>query len=640
MKYLATAVALALLFVCPPSAARQDDEVRLETTLVNVYVKVVDRAGRPAPDLRREDFRVFEDGVEQEIAYFGPLADPFTVVLALDARKSDGPRVEEVREAASAFVDALRPGDRAMIVSVGEETKTLAGPTGDAQALKASLRNLKAGRSPARLYDTVSSLLRGSFRGVSGRKALVLLTDGIDRFSYRGSYEDTVLDVERGDVLVYPVQYDSMDRTSKKVTGNAIFLYEVAAADVYLRDMARKSGTQVLRVDREHPPKTALLDVARELRQQYSIGYHSGAPRPGERRTIGVSLRRPDLLASARGGDAGAFEDANNRTGSSATFEDEQRRWRDIPSEYFSWRDEAGNGRMCGPFTMPFFSGEVRMRLASLARDDPKTGDVINVLAHVDPSSLDFQDEADGTKSAVVEVRAAAYNNYGAVSGAVSIEATLRERADRLRDLIRDGATFDLKIPVRRVLGILAEYGYTYVVHQARVVVRDARSGRCGYASQFMSLTSDDTTIDLSGIMTSPDPEASTEDLTALPADDRVDALRWGPVVLRRFRRGAALNYSYTAYHASPFRLNDRKHLVSRATIERADGRSMVFPDRLVDVDGQRDKSRLVVRDVLPLDPDLPPGWYVLKVEVTDKRQKPGEFVSRAVQWIDFEIVP
>lgn len=639
MTRVATAVALALLLLGPASAARQDDEVRLETTLVNVYVKVVDRAGRPAPDLRREDFRVFENGVEQEIAHFGPLTEPFTVVLALDARKSDGPRVEEVREAASAFLDALRPGDRAMVVSVGDETKLLAGPTADAQALKASLRDLKPGRSPIRLYDSVSWLLKGPFSAVSGRKALVLLTDGIDRFSYRGSYEDTVLAVERGDTLVYPIQYDSTDRASRKVTGDAILLYEIAAADAYLRDLARKSGTQALRVDREHPTKTALLDVARDLRQQYSIGYHSGTPLPGERRAIGVSLRRPELLASALSGDARAFEDANNRTGSSATFEDERRRWRDIPSEYFSWRDEAGNGRMCGPFVMPFFSGEVRMRVAALARDDPKAGKVINVLAHVDPSSLDFQDEADGTKSALVEVRAASYNTYGGVAGAVSIQATLRERADRLRDLMRDGATFDLKIPVRRAPGF-AYYGYEYFVHQARIVVRDVRSGRIGYASQFMSLTSDDTTLDLSGLMTSPDPEASAEDLTALPPDDRVDALRWGPVVLRQFRRGAALNYSYTAYHASPFRLNGRKHLVTRATIERADGRSMVFPDRLVDVDGQRDKSRLVVRDTLPLDPGLPPGWYVLQVEVTDKRQEPGEFVSRAVQWIDFEIVP
>src|SRR6476620_9823076 len=92
------------------------DVLRIDTTLVTVPVSVVDRDGRFVPNLQQQDFHIYEDGVEQDIAYFAPTEKPFTVVLMLDTSASTWSKLGQIKDAAKSFVAQLRPDDQVMVI--------------------------------------------------------------------------------------------------------------------------------------------------------------------------------------------------------------------------------------------------------------------------------------------------------------------------------------------------------------------------------------------------------------------------------------------------------------------------------------------------------------------------------------------
>src|SRR4029077_2373600 len=103
-----------------PEEVSEGDVIRVNTSLVSVPVSVLDRQGRFVPNLKREDFTVFENGVEQSLAYFEPAEMPFTVALLLDTSPSTHFHLSEIKEAAIEFAKRLRPQDRVLIVSFNE----------------------------------------------------------------------------------------------------------------------------------------------------------------------------------------------------------------------------------------------------------------------------------------------------------------------------------------------------------------------------------------------------------------------------------------------------------------------------------------------------------------------------------------
>src|SRR5437867_5871329 len=103
-----------------PEEVGAGDVVRVDTTLVSIPVSVMDRDGKYIPNLRKEDFRLWEEGVEQQAAYFGSTEKPFTVALVLDTSGSTREKLGDIQDAAIAFVDQLRSNDRVMVVSFDE----------------------------------------------------------------------------------------------------------------------------------------------------------------------------------------------------------------------------------------------------------------------------------------------------------------------------------------------------------------------------------------------------------------------------------------------------------------------------------------------------------------------------------------
>lgn len=192
-----------------PEEVGEGDVVRVNTTLVSIPVSVMDRDGKYIPNLQKEDFRVWENSVEQRVAYFASTEKPFTVVLMIDTSGSTRFKLAEIQDAAITFIDQLRPDDRVMIVSFSDRVRFLTKqPTTDHSVLMHDIRETEPG-SGTKLYDAVDQVINERLNQIEGRKAIVLFTDGVDTTSRHGTYESTVRDAEELDALIYPVEYDT-----------------------------------------------------------------------------------------------------------------------------------------------------------------------------------------------------------------------------------------------------------------------------------------------------------------------------------------------------------------------------------------------------------------------------------------------
>src|SRR5205823_14575290 len=125
----------------------QLDVVRIDTTLVTIPVSVLDRNGRFIPDLQVEDFHIYEEGIEQEIAYFASTERPFTVILMLDTSASTWSRLGQIKDAAKAFVEQLRPDDQVGVISFGMGVKVESEPTSNRKKIRQGIEGASRGLS-------------------------------------------------------------------------------------------------------------------------------------------------------------------------------------------------------------------------------------------------------------------------------------------------------------------------------------------------------------------------------------------------------------------------------------------------------------------------------------------------------------
>ncbi len=252
--------------------------------LVEVYATVTDAHGAPVTDLRKNDFRVLEDGVPQPIAAFASGTMPLSVALALDHSTSmTGEPLLLAKAAARTFLQRLRPGDRSILIAVSSQTDVIAPLSTDRRPAFAALDHLDA-RSTTSLYDAIIACL-DAIQPASGRRAAIVLSDGVDRYS-RATPAEALDRARRADVLVYPIAIGRARPTAfpelAAVTGGQSFL---------LRDARQIDAT--------------LSTIAEELRHQYLLGYTPTRPwdpaRP-EWRGIEVKVDRVGLKVRARDG--------------------------------------------------------------------------------------------------------------------------------------------------------------------------------------------------------------------------------------------------------------------------------------------------------------------------------------------------
>jgi VWFA-related protein len=297
----------------PTSEPETDDVVKVETDLVTIPVSVYDRNGLYIPNLRQSDFKIFEDGKEQEIAYFGTSDKPFTVVLLLDTSPSTEYKIEDIQNAATAFVDQLQPQDSVMVIEFAENVHVLAEPTRDRQTLYKAIRKADFGGGTS-IYDAVDFSLRKRLNTIDGRKAIVIFTDGVDTTSRKATYDKTLALAEESEALIFPIYYNtyldnrrSIPTFPPNILGGPIqpagtSASEYALGKQYLEDLAAYTGGRVFRPESTPGGLTAAFEgIAEELRRQYNIGFiPKDEGQPGQRKQIKVRVDRPKVIVRAR----------------------------------------------------------------------------------------------------------------------------------------------------------------------------------------------------------------------------------------------------------------------------------------------------------------------------------------------------
>ena len=189
-----------------------EDVVTIDTKVVSVPVKILDRKGRFIPGLKQEDFEVSENNIPQEIAYFSNEQQPFTVALVLDMSYSTTFKIEEIHQAAMSFIAQLRKDDKVMVVSFDGELHILTAPTSDRDALQRAVQGTRIAANGTSLYEAIDFVINKKFNKIGGRKAIVLFTDGVDTTSRRSNDLQNLRDVLESDVIIYPVQYDTFNQ--------------------------------------------------------------------------------------------------------------------------------------------------------------------------------------------------------------------------------------------------------------------------------------------------------------------------------------------------------------------------------------------------------------------------------------------
>jgi len=306
---LALSVPAALLLA-------QDDAatLKVEVNLVNLLFNVRDKKGGLIGNLNKDDFKVFEDGKEQEVKYFNRETDlPLTIGLLIDVSASQMNLIEIEKNAAYQFFGSvLRKQDLAFLISFGEESELLQDYTNSPKLLRAGLEGLHVssgvggfGPGPVPtisqprgtvLYDAVYVASADELKGQVGRKVLVLITDGEDEGS-KYKISQAIEAAQRADAIIYGFYY--VDRRFYMSRGMVFG----GGSDSALRQMSEDTGGHVFHIDNRLTLQDAFTQLQDEMRSQYAIGYTPTNPaKDGSFRKLEVKTGNKDWKVQARKG--------------------------------------------------------------------------------------------------------------------------------------------------------------------------------------------------------------------------------------------------------------------------------------------------------------------------------------------------
>jgi VWFA-related protein len=334
-----------------PVVVDETGTIKMDTALVNIPVSVIDRDGKFIPFLKKRDFRLYEDGVEQDIENLISVETPFHVALVIDTSNSTMFRLEDIQDAAFAFVKQLREDDQVMVMSFDGKVRIHCDFTSDYETLRQAINETRTGGS-TKLYEAVNRVV-DHLDQITGRKAVVLFTDGVDTASRRANYQNTIDKVEESGALFYPIRYDTENEHNQGSPPNANpgpfpmpwpspspyprrrrFPFDKLVAPIfqwpsripsgggrgtnsgeyrkgarYLQELADRSGGRLYQADSLYNLSQAFSNIAEELRHQYSLSYYpTNARKDGAYRRVKVRVEKPGLIVRSREGYRAASE--------------------------------------------------------------------------------------------------------------------------------------------------------------------------------------------------------------------------------------------------------------------------------------------------------------------------------------------
>ncbi len=324
MRYLILALILLFAAVAPSFAQTEDsDTIRIETSLVSVPVVVSDRQGRYLPGLKRDEFLLWSDGKPRDIAFFATAEEPLRVAILLDTSRSTEGVLGNIKKAAKEFVKILAPTDSAMIVSFDYDVHINSPLTSDKKQLERAIKDVEIGEMTGTVMrDAVIDTVNKHLSKSTGRKAIIMLTDGKDFGSY--AVESEVLRrIEESDVMIYPIFYETsflqqrMLMRNRRPGGGRVGgdfprfprrddrrrrreeAQNERALD-YLQRLADLSAGRLFE-KKDNDLDKVFLNIAQELRQQYRLGFYPDEGLDDSSvHEIKVKVTRPEVSVRSR----------------------------------------------------------------------------------------------------------------------------------------------------------------------------------------------------------------------------------------------------------------------------------------------------------------------------------------------------
>src|SRR5690348_3349782 len=273
VRLTAMLLVAALLALSAPSQQQKPTEdvaptIRVEVDVVNILATVRDKRGALINNLSKDDFILTENRHPQQIKYFARETDlPLTIGLLLDVSGSQGHLIDIEREAAYQFFsNVLREQDRAFLISFAGEVELLQDFTGSPRLLQAALGRLRVAGGTL-LYDAVYLAATDRLLDQTGRKAIVLITDGIDTNSQR-TLGQAIKAAQQADIVIYSIRYFDLMAYSD----DSFSQYTDVMASA-LRTMSEETGGRVFYVDKRHSLSQVFDELQQEIHSQYAIGY-------------------------------------------------------------------------------------------------------------------------------------------------------------------------------------------------------------------------------------------------------------------------------------------------------------------------------------------------------------------------------
>jgi VWFA-related protein len=277
-----------------PALAQDEATFSIGVNVTNVLATVKDKNGHVIHDLTREDFELDEDGRRQEIRYFTARADlPLTIGILVDISGSQTGVIQEESRASFQFLDqVLREGqDRAFLFRFYRRAEMLLYLSGSRAELRAGLSRLgdpKVGMDGTALNDTIKIASGTIMSKQQGRKALIVLSDGVDTGSST-TLAAAIASAQLADTLIYCLGfYEDGDGGGYGRFGGG------RTGESVLKQLAKQTGGGYFEISSKQNAEKAFRQIEDELRNQYSLGYESDGTLPGFRK-IHVAVHRKDL---------------------------------------------------------------------------------------------------------------------------------------------------------------------------------------------------------------------------------------------------------------------------------------------------------------------------------------------------------
>lgn len=257
--------------------APDDTPIKVNTLLYTIPLTVSDGKGRPVSGLKKEDFSILEDGVKQEIEFFLNDETPMNVAILVDTSFSTKPVLDNIQKAARDFLKVLRPEDKGIIASFDYKTTFLSEFTSDKKRLSKAINQARiADRAGSDMRGAVALVVKNYFAAFKGRKAIIVLTDGMVSENAISSQE--ILHVlQNSDTLFYPIIFKTnfySDARLRAANGRKPLPVEV------LELLAGETAGRFYEKDTTNL-KEAFQDIAEALKKQYLLGYYpQGSEKP------------------------------------------------------------------------------------------------------------------------------------------------------------------------------------------------------------------------------------------------------------------------------------------------------------------------------------------------------------------------